>query len=246
MKVKKQKTACVIENKWMMTSSTLMRPRRIINEELKVSKKSKTLRKKMSLKKPKVLRSNAFRVVSQLTRKKLMFKKQNNESSCTTSAESNNETTNNNDSLLNLLQVKDTQLKKAHTMVKECLEKTKEAEKKAEKVSSLELEVLKLKRELAETRSRDFSMLASPYLNESSETDEEILPTITPLKCVHNHEIKDESLLPKKIRPYSCNADILNTSERGKMFLLNASLSIDRLKKTCMEASRSNMCLKKS
>ena len=37
-------------------------------------------------------------------------------------------------------------------MVKECLEKTMEAEKKAEKVSALELEVLKLKRELAETR----------------------------------------------------------------------------------------------
>ena len=71
MKVKKQKPACVIENKWMMTSSTLMRPRRINNEDLKVSKKSKTLKKKMSIKKQKVLRSNAFRVVSQLTRKKV-------------------------------------------------------------------------------------------------------------------------------------------------------------------------------
>jgi len=298
----------------MMTSSTLTRPGRINNEEFKVSKKSKTLKKKMSIKKQKVLRSNAFRVVSQLTRKKLMFKKENNELP-STSSENNNEAANDNGNLLNLLQVKDTQLKKAHTMVKECLEKTMEAERKAEKVSALELEVLKLKRELAETRSRDYSMLNAQCINESLESSEaernsnithddrqdtsfmtkntppfscssklnlegkfsiktpkkntrdhgskdESIPLqnirpvtrssalseekrfSTPVPLKQNRDGKDEIFQPK--RPVSCSSDFLNTSERGKMFLLNASFSMDRLRKTCLKAGKNRPSLKKS
>lgn len=223
MKTKKVTRTCVIENKWINpTNDRSDNTKEDVDPALKMPKKSKSF-KKLSLKRKRVLRTDAFKhkinsqhIATENTKNyKNHLTTQINHNNVGCSSSNSNDA--NQQDLHELLALRESQLRRAHEMVRECLQKTREAEKKIEKYSSLELQVVRLKRQLAERCSRDYSLP---------------LPVMIPTET---EPASSSSSSIESARPKSCSIDQLTPKEKTKMFLLNASSSIERLRQRCVE-----------
>jgi len=228
MKTRKSNKGSIIRNKWTGESSDTSNDKSNDRNKLtdfkiatKLSKVSKTSQKNSY--RSSLIRKNHMALIKEQSfqskvelkqkasknikeNKVLCLNKQDNDSSKNLHA---------------LLTLREAQLKRAHELTNECLQKIEDAEKKKKKYLSLEMEVIKLKRELAECRSQNMSLKLSKPLSTSKTFS-------VNKKNYYCNCAKPQS--SKQFKKYQVCSQVKNEE-----FLLKANNSIKRLRQTCLE-----------